>query len=94
MMDLWAQDSVGGTYSGKYDPPKSMKYTDEQSDEMKSLTSDLMTYFNENWLAFIDGSKPMEEWDAYVSSLNELGLARYREITQEAYDTYMAKQAA
>ena len=90
MMDLWSEDSTGGNYTGEYDPPKSIKYTDEQREEMTDLTSDLMTYINENWLAFIDGSKPMSEWDAYVEALNNMGLARCREIAQEAYDTYMA----
>ena len=44
-------------------------------------------YINNNALAFITGAQSLEtDWDAYVQGLNDLGLARYLEINQAAYD--------
>ena len=50
-----------------------------------------MTYINETYLAFLDNSSPMSEWDAYVDHAWGMGLTRCQEIYQEAYDTYMAR---
>lgn len=79
------------TYSGEYDWPTSIKLTDEQNDDLNAIQSDVITYINENFLSFIDGSKPLGEWDAYVQGAEEIGLTRCQEIYQEAYDAFMAR---
>ena len=41
----------------------------------------------QNALAFITGSKNIDtDWDSYVKGLEGLGLKRYLEIQQTAYD--------
>lgn len=39
---------------------------------------------------FITGSKPLDEWDAYVANMNEMGLDELIETYQIAYDRYLA----
>jgi hypothetical protein len=58
--------------------------------EVNSLSGDLMTYISENYLAFVDGSKPLSEWDSYEKGLADIGLADFLAIYQEAYDAYKA----
>ena len=48
------------------------------------------TYIEENYVAFLDGSKPLSEFDAYAAALHEIGLDEVLAACQEAYDAYMA----
>ncbi len=77
-------------YQGEYDVP-TLTFTDEQDNELHEYTNDIMTYINETYLAFLDGSSPMSEWDAYVEHAWGMGLTRCQEIYQDAYDAFMAR---
>jgi putative aldouronate transport system substrate-binding protein len=70
--------------------PAGLTLNAEQMGEANSLSGDLTTYITENYLAFVDGSKPLTEWDAYVAGLEEIGLSDFLAIYQEAYDAYKA----
>lgn len=80
-------------YKGEYDYPTSISFSDEQSDELNLYKNEIMTYINENYLAFVDGSKPMSEWDSYIAGLEGMGIGRCREIYQEAYDAFKVRFA-
>jgi putative aldouronate transport system substrate-binding protein len=55
--------------------------------EVATLQINLDNYVQQNSLQFITGSKNIEtEWDAYVKGLEGLGLKRFLEIQQAAYD--------
>ena len=86
MFDTWKV----ADYGGEYDMPIGITYTDEQSEELKTYTNDIVTSIGENYFAFIDGSKPISEWDNYVNDLKEFGIDRCAEIVQEAYEAYIA----
>jgi hypothetical protein len=60
----------------------------EQSEEVNLYAADINTYITENYLMFVDGSKPLGEWDSYVNGLMGVGLARVEEIYQKALDDY------
>lgn len=77
-------------YDGAYELPTGMEFTAEQSGEISSYGSDVLTYISENFLAFVDGSKPMSEWAAYEAGLNDVGLPGLLSVYQEAYDEFMA----
>ncbi|NLO48427.1 MAG: hypothetical protein GX111_08940 [Clostridiales bacterium] len=77
-------------YDGAYKWPSGVKFTSDQTDEINITSNDIVTYISENYSAFVDGSKPLSEWDAYVEQLHSLGIDRIMEIYQEAYDTYIA----
>lgn len=87
MRDTWTI----ANYDGSYDWPRSLKLTQEQTDELNKYSADVGTYMAENWLSFLDGSKPMSEWDSYVEGLKGMGLTRCQEIYAEAYNDYLAR---
>jgi putative aldouronate transport system substrate-binding protein len=55
--------------------------------EVSTLQTNIENYTQQNALQFITGSKNLDsDWDAYVKGLDGLGLKRYLEIQQTAYD--------
>lgn len=55
--------------------------------EVATLQTNLDNYVQQNSLQFITGSKDLtKDWDAYVKGLDGLGLKRFLEIQQTAYD--------
>ncbi|MFG1819327.1 ABC transporter substrate-binding protein [Kribbella sp. NPDC049174] len=55
--------------------------------EVATLQTNIENYVQQNSLQFITGSKNIDsDWDAYVKGLEGLGLKRYLEIQQAAYD--------
>ena len=90
MHDYWAD----WDYDGAYDLPAGVKLTQEQTEVVNDYSSDVITFLSENYLAFVDNSKPLSEWDSYVSGLLDLGLSEIIAVYQQAYDDYMATQTA
>ena len=43
-------------------------------------------------MAFVDGSKPMSEWDSYISDIYSFGYGRIQELYQQAYDRFVSGQ--
>ena len=70
--------------TGEQLPPLVMDIAESQ--EYNELQKLIVDYVNENAALFALGDKPMEEWDSYVEELNRMGLDRYIELAQEAYD--------
>ena len=68
-----------------------MKLNDEEREETTQLFTDLNTYYEENYVAFVDGSKPMSEWDSYLNDIMNFGYERIQELYQQAYDRYMSE---
>jgi putative aldouronate transport system substrate-binding protein len=79
-------------YEGKEDKSKIYPYWKVWIDpslagEVATLQTNIENYVQQNALQFITGSKNIDsEWDAYVKGLEGLGLKRYLEIQQAAYD--------
>lgn len=73
-----------------YDLPLGFKLSDEETNETNAYASDISTYVAENYLAFMDGSKPLTEWDAYISGLMSIGLEPVLDVYQTAYNNFMA----
>jgi putative aldouronate transport system substrate-binding protein len=60
--------------------------------EIATLQTNIENYIQQNALQFITGSKNIDsDWDAYVKGLEGLGLKRYLEIQQTAYDKVPTK---
>ncbi|NLO46977.1 MAG: hypothetical protein GX111_01445 [Clostridiales bacterium] len=81
-------------YDNAYTWPTGAKPTDAQSSELSKYTPDLNTYIQENFTAFIDGSKPLSEWDSYIEGLYNVGMQEVTDIYKVVYDDYMAAKAA
>ncbi|GAB4436523.1 MAG: ABC transporter substrate-binding protein [Chloroflexi bacterium OHK40] len=57
------------------------------ADEVATLRTNITDYINQNALQFVTGTRDLDtEWDAYVAELEQLGLPRYLELMQQAYD--------
>jgi putative aldouronate transport system substrate-binding protein len=87
MFDVW---SVKGFYEPEYIWPAAVKFDDEEQNIINSNRTDANTYFVENYSRFFTGDLPFSEWDNYVQSLMDMGLATVLEVYQAGYDDYMA----
>ena len=52
--------------------------------------TNLDTYAQEMILRFITGVDSLSNFDAFSAQIEELGMSRAIELTQQAYDRYMA----
>lgn len=66
-------------------------YLPEEVEEIADIKSSLDTYRDEAVAAFITGNRPLSDWDNYVKELDNIGLARYLEVAQTAYDRMNGK---
>ncbi|MDR0818592.1 MAG: hypothetical protein LBN43_03350 [Oscillospiraceae bacterium] len=72
-------------------PSTAAKPTDEKLREVAALQGDIGTYISENYTQFVTGSKPLSEWDAYVTAVYNIGLGRVQDIYQGVYDSFIEK---
>lgn len=86
MLKFWTEP----TGDVAYDWPASCKFTDEENEELNSLSNDLVTYIGETWTSFIDGSRPMSEWDSYVAGAYNMGMRDILDIYQASYERFLA----
>ncbi|MCP4406050.1 MAG: extracellular solute-binding protein [bacterium] len=71
-------------------PP--MTFTEDQSMELAEMGTTIQNYIREMLARFVTGDVDIETgWDEYVATLDSMGLSRYIEIHQEAYNTMWAE---
>lgn len=63
----------------------------EDQSEFAKLGNTINTYTDEMFVKFITGVEPIEYFDTYISELQNMGLERYIQIEQEAYDRYLTR---
>lgn len=61
-------------------------YTVEESDELATLQENVSAYVKESLAAFVTGNRPLSDWDSYLKEMENMGLNRWLEIAQTAYD--------
>lgn len=66
-------------------------YASEEASEFESIATDVDKFTEESRSGFISGKKPLSEWDSYVSQYDQMGIDRYLEIQQAAYDRYQQR---
>ena len=67
-----------------------MNYTPEEANELSTLSTDISKVVNEQKAKWCTGQGNIDkEWDAYIESLNKIGLERYMEIHNEAYSRFI-----
>jgi len=68
----------------------SMSVDEATAAEISEFESNLVSYYQEMMAKFIRGEASLDnDWDAYLKELDKIGLKRYLEIYQEAYDRTM-----
>lgn len=79
-------------YSDYYYPeyyPKFMLST-EESDRLSTLATEINSFANEKYAAWMTGGGIDDEWDSYLKQMNTMGLPELVEIYQGALDRYHA----
>lgn len=70
---------------GEYVP--ALKFTSEETKSINEIRTNLKTYVEESAARFITGDLSLEkDWDKYVSELEKIGLSKFLEVSQAAYD--------
>lgn len=65
-----------------------LPYTKEERRTLNSLGNDIEKYVNEMQDKFIVGQVPFDEWNAYVETIEKMGLKEYMDVQQVAYERY------
>lgn len=65
--------------------------TQDESSELATIQNELKTYVDEMTLKFVFGTESFDNWDTYIQTLNDLGLARAIEIEEAALERYNAR---
>ena len=71
----------------------SLTYNAEEAEERSRLVNDLSTYISEFSMKIIMGQEELNEssWNAFQEQLTAMGLDRVVEISQAAYDRFLAR---
>lgn len=85
-----ALDTWSDTNALEHIMPKLM-LTKEQQNELATLLDTLNTRADEWQTKFIMGIEPMSNFETYRNELRELGVDKYIEYMQEAYDRFLAR---
>ena len=86
--DTWANPDFY-QYDGSMVYPDSVNMDDEDRNYLKTVGTDLNTFVTENYTQFVDGSRPMSDWDNYIASVESLvGYKEVHEIWQKYYDEF------
>jgi putative aldouronate transport system substrate-binding protein len=85
---LWADDS--NIDSSLCLPPYQL--TEAEQNLRTRIMTEISTYADEMVLKFITGAENLNRFDAFVSTINGMGLADVLKSEQGAYDRYMSKK--
>jgi putative aldouronate transport system substrate-binding protein len=67
--------------------PQVILFTEDEGSEVAELRSGIHSYLHDMKMQFIMGEMDIDaEWDSYIRQLEQLGLDRYMELNQRAYD--------
>lgn len=65
--------------------------TEEESDRIARIKSDLDTYTSEAFMSFILGTMSLDDYDAYLNQLKTIGVDEYVQVYQDAYERYQER---
>lgn len=68
-----------------------LKFTEQQTNELRSKGTNIRDYFKQNIDKFIMGTRPFSEWEQFVDEVIELGVDDVKQIYNDAYDNYKNK---
>lgn len=84
-LEIWTDRNIDGAY------PTFATYTTEESAEVAAVWTDIDTYVDENIPKFITGDKDLADYEAFVDTLNEMGVPTILDCRQAAYERYMER---
>lgn len=83
---LWA-DTTDWNYRSF--PPVS--YTDQESDDFANIMADIETYADSMSMKFVLGTESFDNWDTYVTTIENFGIDNALAIQQAATDRFNAR---
>jgi putative aldouronate transport system substrate-binding protein len=69
-----------------------LSFTQEEGNTNATVMADIDTYVKEMTIKFIKGEEPLSNWDAFVTTINDMGLASVVTNYQAAYDRYLNRK--
>ncbi len=85
--DVWSR----GDNSMAMPAPGDLGMAPELYTEYSKIMADVQTVVDEKTPQFISGVISLDEYDAYLETINSFNVGRAVEIVQEAYDAFMAR---
>lgn len=85
-----ALSTWSNTRKGEFVMPR-LTIPENQSARFASLGNDINTYCNEMRIKFITGEESLDNFDAYLDTLRNMGIEEYIAIEQAAYDEFMTR---
>ena len=68
-----------------------LSLTADESNEFANIMNEVTTLFDETFFKIIMGVEPVDSYDKFVETANQMGIARAIEIQQAAYDRYLKR---
>lgn len=65
--------------------------TDEEQVQLAEISNALTTYCEEMFIKFVTGVEPIENFDAYKQNLEKIGVEKFIELNQAAYDRFLKR---
>lgn len=87
LMDVWNNSENDATDT----MPMALTLSAEESEAYSAAFSDIRTYVQQNIVSFITGNRSLEEYDQFVSDIEDMGIASCTQILQDALDRYNAR---
>lgn len=87
---LEAQEIWSSNIDNAYVLPE-ISMTEDESNELSSIYSDLSTMVSEKLIRFIIGDEPLSAWDTFVADMKAMDAERCVEIYQTALDRYLER---
>lgn len=69
-------------------PMPQLYLTNDETDQVKDMATELRTYTEQMEAKFITGVEPLSNWDKYVKTVESMGVEKYIDVYQEAVDRY------
>lgn len=85
--DVWGK----GDNAMSMPAPSALSMAPELYSEYSTIMADIQTVVDEKTPQFISGVISLDEYDAYLETINSMNMDRATEIIQEAYDSFMAR---
>ncbi|GAB3848214.1 type 2 periplasmic-binding domain-containing protein [Dactylosporangium cerinum] len=84
--ELAFQEVMNARKNQPLPPPRPLNADEREQATLWETT--LKDHVNQQTLKFILGSRPLSEWDAYVTELKGKNMTRYIEVVNAAYNRY------
>lgn len=77
--------------SKKYVLPGSLSFNNEDDATRREAMTDIEIYVDEMVMKFISGRESLDNWDAYVARVKDMGIEKVLDIYQKALDAWNAE---